>query len=157
MLEAPLSKEQEDNADKESIQSSGGLAASQKKTRRHGRIREIYSGKHWSDCKRSRSRDRKRSRSRDRRSCRSVERWRRSRSRDRSVRRDRRSRSPRSDRGNRTESRRNLPPKCPSRSQTQSFGGLRNKLLDDDLSSEDRNRRTKLCMRRSQRVQAHDL
>ncbi|KAG8182365.1 hypothetical protein JTE90_009126 [Oedothorax gibbosus] len=105
MLEAPFSKEQEDNADKESIQSSGGLAASQKKTRRHGRIRERYSDKHGSDPKRSRSRDLQRSRSRDRRSCRSVERWRRSRSRDGSVRHDRRSRSPGSDRGNRTRAR----------------------------------------------------
>ncbi|KAG8193257.1 hypothetical protein JTE90_027001 [Oedothorax gibbosus] len=49
------------------------------------------------------------------------------------------------------------PRKSPLGSQTQFFGSLRNKLPDDDLNPEDLDRRTKLRMRLSQRVQASNL
>ncbi|KAG8200831.1 hypothetical protein JTE90_006410 [Oedothorax gibbosus] len=88
---------------KEVYKAVAGWQPPRKKTGRHGRIRERYSGKHGSDRKRSRSRGRKISRNPDRRNCRSVECRRGSRSRDRSIRCDRGSRSPRSDRRGREQ------------------------------------------------------
>ncbi|KAG8192559.1 hypothetical protein JTE90_015194 [Oedothorax gibbosus] len=45
MLEAPFRKKLEDNTNKEGMEIKGGLTATEKKIRRHGRDRERYSSK----------------------------------------------------------------------------------------------------------------